>query len=748
MLAASPNVLMADGAHLSQITVTARDAYGNSVANAAVNLTASGGNTTFYAASGTTNANGIYTTTLSSTQTQTQTLTATFANEQSISTSLVCVVGPVSSAKSTFTVTPSSQVADNNQVIVGTATARDAAGNLIAGQSAHFTASGGVTVSPSVATTNAAGQCTASFKSAVTKQQASASVIIGGYLFSRYVNFVPGPPTATTSTFVANPNTVAADGNSTSVLQLTVRDAQSNVIPTDMVSFTSPGTNTLLGSASSATDANGLVQTTFTSSTAQTTTVSASLGNAQTATVTVQFTAPTLVSAATSRLTISPTQQTADGNHVLSMTAHLADSAGNAVSGQQVVFSATTPTVSLSQTALTTVSSGNANINVASAYAGPTTFYARAQNITLSANANFLVRSGYCPSGTNPNYILTAATSVGSGATAFVAADFDRNGTLDLAVATLQGGSEAVMVFAGKGNGMFQPPVTYAVDSNCTAPQALAVGDLNMDGFPDILVGCNKAGASLAVLLNSATGFGPASLYSAGYTYGLALADFNADGRLDVAAVDRVAQTLQVFPGRANGSLGTYVSYNIGALVDSIGYGDFNRDGKIDVILASSNAGAIYTMNGTSMNTFSSATSTSAPFPFGPLSVADTKERGAADVFLFGSDVNRNYVNILLNDGSGVFDQSVSYSPCGPSTAATVGDFNGDGHIDVFVTQNNGVGCFVLGDGSGYFTHNYTTGMLGPAASLLTGDFDNDGKQDIGILQASSFALLLNTDCS
>ena len=89
--------------------------------------------------------------------------------------------------------------------------------------------------------------------------------------------------------------------------------------------------------------------------------------------------------------------------------------------------------------------------------------------------------------------VLTA----GHGVTALVVADVNRDGKPDLVVA--EDGDSAVSVFAGNGNGTFQPRQTFAVAGGATA---LAVADVNADGVPDVVV-TNRAN-TVSVLLGRA----------------------------------------------------------------------------------------------------------------------------------------------------------------------------------------------------------------------------------------------------
>ncbi|RYF48055.1 MAG: hypothetical protein EOO38_10930 [Cytophagaceae bacterium] len=121
----TPSPLVADGVTTAAVQVTLRDAYDNIVPNASLTLMASGGNTTFAAVSGASDANGQYKTTVSSTQVQTQQISAALAGNVTLSTSVQFVAGPPVSSNSSLTVSPATQVANNSSDIVATLTLRD-----------------------------------------------------------------------------------------------------------------------------------------------------------------------------------------------------------------------------------------------------------------------------------------------------------------------------------------------------------------------------------------------------------------------------------------------------------------------------------------------------------------------------------------------------------------------------------------------------------------------------------------------
>jgi hypothetical protein len=181
----------------------------------------------------------------------------------------------------------------------------------------------------------------------------------------------------------------------------------------------------------------------------------------------------------------------------------------------------------------------------------------------------------------------------GLNATDVAVADLSGDGRPDLVTTNMMAGQVAVRL--GLATGGFAAVTTYAVGEQ-SIPHKVQVGDLNGDGWPDLVM-ANWSTDNVGVLLGSGRGvFGQYRTYSTGpksQPLGLALGDLNGDGPLDIAAVSSTTSTVAVVPGQAGATFGPPVVYPAAAPPGSIALADVNGDGRLDQVLTYQQAGMI-----------------------------------------------------------------------------------------------------------------------------------------------------------
>ncbi len=289
------------------------------------------------------------------------------------------------------------------------------------------------------------------------------------------------------------------------------------------------------------------------------------------------------------------------------------------------------------------------------------------------------------------------------------------------------------------------------------APTAVVIADFNADGRPDL--GVMSQGAKMVdVLLARADGTfeaqPPFSFSTTGLPYGLAVADFNRDGRPDMAVADwgcaygcsgqdpgnNVAVLLSDGAGGFTAAPGSPFETG-GASPNSIAAGDFNGDGIGDVAVTNINSGDVSVLlgDGTGRLIPAAGSPVGVGFILHSIAVGDFNGDGKQDLAIAaGGWVDG--VSVLLGNGAGQFVETAG-SPVktgGENPAGVaVGDLNGDGRQDLVVSNADTSDLSVLlGSGNGAFTP--ASGSPFAAARALAGgisvaDFNADGKQDVAV---------------
>jgi hypothetical protein len=131
--------------------------------------------------------------------------------------------------------------------------------------------------------------------------------------------------------------------------------------------------------------------------------------------------------------------------------------------------------------------------------------------------------------------------------------DFNRDGRADLAIIPYErdvarAEQVAVTVLLGDGKGGFSPSRAQGLSlEGCHGPNSIATGDLNGDGFPDIVVHCAESGNLAVFLGGSGLHFTHLHEQAAGGWGGIAVADLNGDGRADIVATNHDNGTITVY---------------------------------------------------------------------------------------------------------------------------------------------------------------------------------------------------------
>jgi hypothetical protein len=174
--------------------------------------------------------------------------------------------------------------------------------------------------------------------------------------------------------------------------------------------------------------------------------------------------------------------------------------------------------------------------------------------------------------------------TIGPGAISLAVSDLSGDGNPDIAAALQQpGDSSEVAVLLGNGRGDFGRPFSYAVGAY---PESIAVGDFNGDGRNDLAtanIGSKRAGVSVLLGLGSGHFMSARNFRTPFPPADLAVSDLNADGKLDIAAVDSVTARVHVLVGKRRGLFRAAVSFPAHG-ASEIAVGDLNGDEKPDLV--------------------------------------------------------------------------------------------------------------------------------------------------------------------
>ncbi len=348
---------------------------------------------------------------------------------------------------------------------------------------------------------------------------------------------------------------------------------------------------------------------------------------------------------------------------------------------------------------------------------------------------------------------VQSAQGTGTAPVAALAADFNRDGKLDLVTANAAAGTVSRLL--GDGSGGLGPATSFAAGPN---PTDVVAGDLDRDGLLDLVV-ASSSGTSVSLLrgLSGGSFAAPVSFGVGSVLRRVYLADFNRDGRKDLVAVSEAGSWVRVFAGNGTIGFGAQLAGLSPGAPAAAAPGDFNADGKLDlaVALRGTDVVAVYLGDGTGFlgNGAGSATPfVSVPTGVTPLDVAagDLDRDGKID--LVTADSVAGEATVMLGNGNGNFT---------PKTAATVGgnpvrvalvDLDRDGALDLVALDDNPLlprlAAF-RGSATPPTLFDSTPYAVSLAASsapggLAIGDLTSDGRPDLATaLSATDQALVV-----
>ncbi len=366
-----------------------------------------------------------------------------------------------------------------------------------------------------------------------------------------------------------------------------------------------------------------------------------------------------------------------------------------------------------------------------------------------ATSANALMQSSMtgcsAPSFSAPSYFGIGGGTIPA---ALATGDFNLDGKPD--VVTANQTSHNVSILLGDGTGNYPTATTVAVGS--INPSGVSVADFNLDGKPDLAV-TTIASANVTILLgNGMGGFGAPTAFGTGASaQQVVIADFNRDGKPDMAVAIPFSNAAGLFLGNGSGGFGARTDFSMGANPFTITTADFNRDGNPDIATGNFTSNDVSVRFGDGIGGFGAAANFSVPAGSNPQSIiaADFNLDGKPD--LVTTNGSTASVSVLLNNGSGGFGAATNFAVGASPREMAAGDLNHDGKPDLAVTNSGASSVSILlGDGMGGFGAATNFPVDNSVRAIAAADLNLDGRLDLVMRSAlnpspQNIAVMLNT---
>jgi hypothetical protein len=307
-------------------------------------------------------------------------------------------------------------------------------------------------------------------------------------------------------------------------------------------------------------------------------------------------------------------------------------------------------------------------------------------------------------------------------------------------------GFDSIVVFLGRGDGTLAEPQRFPSGSE---PQMVAIADVNSDGKADVAMGFSTPYARVAgVLLGNGDGtFASKHIPGKLLTYAMATGDLNGDGWPDIVSSippNRVVVLLAANEGgfalKADYAVGPSSSSYVSRL---LGLADLDGDGKLDIVTTaldpngSYNSVSLIALLGQGDGSFAPPQYAPVSFETDFLKLDDLNGDGKADIVTTNHDAGT--VSVRLGKGDGTFADTKDFpAGTGPDDFA-LGDLNRDGKVDIVILTERQVAgntplasaVALLGNGDGTFARKQEIALAPTLSSLALVDMNRDDQLDV-----------------
>ena len=278
---------------------------------------------------------------------------------------------------------------------------------------------------------------------------------------------------------------------------------------------------------------------------------------------------------------------------------------------------------------------------------------------------------------------------------------------------------------------------TYASDD----AHAAVVGDIGGNGTSDVVLG---ATSGISVFMGNNGDYTSGGHYPLSNCFSLVLGDWNNDGKMDLASGGGDSVYIRVDDG--TGNLTAYQTINTSSTM--LVSGDIDGDGYLDIVRSSYFAQNVTILKNNGFGTFIISSTINVAGAYG-ICMSDFDNDGALDIAVVSYDASYT-LSILRNDGAGKFQLAHTYNLGNYIQRVEAGDVNNDGYNDLVVSVNgNGSGttlAVLKNDGNGAFTRGADINIGYPTTFLKLADLDGDGDLDVVVSETSSQLVIALND--
>jgi hypothetical protein len=352
------------------------------------------------------------------------------------------------------------------------------------------------------------------------------------------------------------------------------------------------------------------------------------------------------------------------------------------------------------------------------------------ENRTLLASFTFQSVYSSTPSG---------GWGADAGSEGEVVGDFNRDGKLDVAIT----GAYGLAVMDGNGDGTFSLDQTWQLDSGGGIGNSLAEGDFQGNGNLDLVV-ADTDNSFVDVFLGDAKGDFQQSSYHCTDAGSVLVGDVIGNGTEDIVWSSAAGIGLLLGNGKGTFTAGPSIASNTGEAVAALA--DFNGDGADDLLTTQYGTGSdgsedcsLFMRLSNGDGTFSAPQNilTIPDTDGGSVGVQAGQLTSDGKIDLVVKDISSSFgsggIDVLLGNGNGTFKSPIQHSLTGGDpTGFALGDFNGDGKLDVatYLFRDGGLNI-LLGNGDGTLEAPIAFDANGSPAGLVPGDFTGDGRTDL-----------------